>query len=151
MAKRQNANPNRMELSRLKKRLVVAKRGHKLLKDKRDEMMKIFAQQCKKGCYTLDDDARDDVLARIQAESGDELSFGNARGVRNIFEKVLVAQANRLAAMESVSKEDLMRITAADVAAAGGNAEDADSSTADSAPETPAAAPEADHPETTKC
>jgi stage V sporulation protein K len=116
-----------------------------------DEMMKIFAQQCKKGCYTLDDDARDDVLARIQAESGDELSFGNARGVRNIFEKVLVAQANRLAAMESVSKEDLMRITAADVAAAGGNAEDADSSTADSAPETPAAAPEADHPETTKC
>ena len=96
-----------------------------------DEMMKIFEQQCKKGCYTLDNDARDDVLARIQSESGDELSFGNARGVRNIFEKVLVAQANRLAAMEAVSKEDLMRITAADVTVV----EDAAESSEEKAPE----------------
>lgn len=35
-------NPTRMELSRLKKRLATAVRGHKLLKDKRDEMVRQF-------------------------------------------------------------------------------------------------------------
>ena len=37
-----NYKPTRMELSGLKRRLVTAKRGHKLMKDKRDEMVRRF-------------------------------------------------------------------------------------------------------------
>ena len=42
-------NPTRMELTRLKKRLVVARRGNKLLKDKQDELMKKFLDLVKKN------------------------------------------------------------------------------------------------------
>lgn len=42
-------NPTRMELTRLKKRLKTASRGHKLLKDKRDEMVRQFMLLIKKN------------------------------------------------------------------------------------------------------
>lgn len=42
-----NVNPTRMELSKLKKRLVTATRGHKLLKDKQDELMRRFIELVK--------------------------------------------------------------------------------------------------------
>jgi len=48
-------NPNRMELLRLKKRLLLAKRGYKLLKDKRDALIQKFIQLVYENKKTRED------------------------------------------------------------------------------------------------
>lgn len=47
MANKLNVNPNRMMLNIIKRRLVTAKRGHKLLKDKQDALIKEFLQKAR--------------------------------------------------------------------------------------------------------
>ncbi len=42
-----NVNPTRMELKKLKTKLITARRGHKLLKDKRDEMVRQLAESAR--------------------------------------------------------------------------------------------------------
>ena len=90
-----------------------------------DELLSIFRMQCGKGCYELDEDGEEALKQLLERESREHsVSFGNARGVRNIFEKLLVIQANRLAGLPSVSREDLTRITADDVKTASGAPEE---------------------------
>ena len=84
------------------------------------ELLEIFRSQCSRGCYTLDGPAEEAIRSFLAESSADPIAFGNARGVRNLFEKILTAQANRLAGQSAVSREDLMCITAADVRAARG-------------------------------
>ena len=79
-----------------------------------DELMAIFKMRCGKG-YILSPEAEPLVRDYIAEESADGDGFGNARGVRNIFEHILVAQNNRLAKMERVTREDLMTLLPEDV------------------------------------
>ena len=83
-----------------------------------DEMAAILDLNIRKGQYKLTDDGREAARQYIIDANTSSISFGNARGVRNIFERLLVAQANRLAQSAELSKEDLMTITADDVKAA---------------------------------
>ena len=55
-----NVNPTRMELKKLKARLSTARRGHKLLKDKRDELMRQFLEVVR-----LNKELREKVEAHI--------------------------------------------------------------------------------------
>ena len=80
-----------------------------------EEMTDIFIYRCEKGCYKAADDAIGILRDWFGAAAEEAGEFGNARGVRNVFEKILSAQADRLAAAETVTKEDLMLLTKDDV------------------------------------
>ena len=81
-----------------------------------DEMTAIFRMRCENSGYFLSE-ADESVLREILArESADIKGFGNARGVRNLFEKAAAAQADRLAEGKiPLTKENLMRLSADDL------------------------------------
>ncbi len=63
---RLKVNPTRMELSNLKARLSTSTRGHKLLKDKQDELMRQFIDLIRKNKAL-----RDDVERELQSSFND--------------------------------------------------------------------------------
>lgn len=89
-----------------------------------EELLSIFESFCDKNGYVLDEDASSMLKAHFETlfEVRDE-HFGNARTARNIFEKAINAQADRIAFLPDLSDSALERITAADITAAiGGSA-----------------------------
>ena len=82
-----------------------------------EEMLEILLMRAEKSMYTLDDEARSAARDWI-AEASADATFGNGRGVRNLFERMLTQQANRVSALSEPTVEQLMAVTADDVAAA---------------------------------
>ncbi len=80
-----------------------------------DEMVDIYKMQMGKGKYQLTAEGEAAVKDYIEASKTHLISFGNARGVRNIFERTLVAQSNRLASMPDITVEALTTLTDADI------------------------------------
>ncbi|MCE5342227.1 MAG: V-type ATP synthase subunit D [Eubacteriales bacterium] len=75
-------NPTRMELTRIKRRLVTARRGHKLLKDKRDEMVRQFILLI-----------RENDRLRREVEKELTLALGNFAMARAVTEPELLEEA----------------------------------------------------------
>ena len=80
------------------------------------ELMDIFRLQCRKNQYVPDEETEKFCIDMFNEmyENRDE-NFGNARDVRNIFERAVTNQANRLAAMEKPTKDDLMKLIKDDI------------------------------------
>jgi V/A-type H+-transporting ATPase subunit D len=82
MATALRINPTRMELTRIKRRLVTAQRGHKLLKDKRDEMVRQFIVLI-----------RENHRLRMEVEAALAAALGNFALARAVAEPELMEEA----------------------------------------------------------
>ena len=90
-----------------------------------EELLAIFQRFCKKNGYRLTDDAVALLGEQFNAlYATRDAHFGNARAARNIFEKAINAQANRIAMLSDFSDDDLECLTSDDISEAigGGNA-----------------------------
>ena len=81
---RLNVNPTRMMLTTLKKRLVTSRRGHKLMKDKRDQLMKGFLELARENKRLREDVERE--LAKVY----ESFSVASAVMSREVMEEALM-------------------------------------------------------------
>ena len=77
-----NVNPTRMEMTRLKRQLKTATRGHKLLKDKLDELMKQFL-----------DIVRENKKLREEAEEALERAYKSFIIARAVLSEEVIGEA----------------------------------------------------------
>ena len=79
-----------------------------------DEMLEIFKKQCVKTQFILSVEAEALVLAYFEQKQ-DDSTFGNARGVRNFFDKIVMNQATRILTMSNPSETEFRTIKAEDI------------------------------------
>lgn len=80
------------------------------------ELLDIFKLYCKEQDYQLSEELDPLILEKIRGlKEGNPEYFGNARAVRNYFEKVISKQANRIVKSVGADADDLMRIIVADL------------------------------------
>ena len=80
------------------------------------ELMAMFRLQCEKNGYSLPPEtekAAGELFERLYEERDE--NFGNGRTVRNLFEDAVSRQADRIAALESPGREELMALLPEDL------------------------------------
>lgn len=81
-----------------------------------EELYEIFGDMAVKAQYTLDAGCQEKLkrlLVELHSNKGE--NFGNGRAVRNLFERCVANQANRVIALTNPSSHDLMCLTAEDI------------------------------------
>lgn len=97
-----NVTPTRMELTKIKKKLVTAIRGHKLLKDKRDELMRQFL-----------DLAKENMELRLKVEDGIKRANKNfviARATMTSEEMKTALMIPKQEVMLDISEKNIMSV-----------------------------------------
>tara|TARA_R110000868_G_scaffold25085_1_gene97896 strand:- start:6124 stop:7611 length:1488 start_codon:yes stop_codon:yes gene_type:complete len=83
---------------------------------KPDALLNIFELISKKADFVLTDDAQDklsEIITRVYEKR--HKGFGNARTMRNLFEKIIERQANRIVNISPITEEILVTITEEDI------------------------------------
>lgn len=78
------------------------------------EMLEIFKRQCEKAQFLLSAEAEEAALMYF-AQNQNDPTFGNARGVRNFFDKVAMAQATRILTIQNPSDIEFRTIKREDL------------------------------------
>lgn len=81
------------------------------------ELLDILDNMAEKAGFLLEPAAREQIGGQLLCMTKQKRQdFGNARGIRNVFEKIVVNQANRLVGTAVPTKQDLARLTEDDAA-----------------------------------
>lgn len=79
-----------------------------------NEMLDIFKLSCKKNKFILATEAEEAVLSYFEGKQ-DDPTFGNARGVRNFFDRVVTNQATRILSIKKPSEQEFTTLEKEDI------------------------------------